>query len=366
MPGNYSPANGFVLFNNNSKPYLVIDEPGKDLFTSNKVIKITGRTLSTCKVMIGNSQVLPDKDGKFETDYHLNEWKNSVTVKATDLSGNQSVIYKNIYYESSPDIELNYADTGEKFSSSKIYTNKDNYVAELRTRPYSQINVENRINSVKNIYYADSTGKFILALQPFSKTTPFKLTIVSKAGFEKSIDVSLIQDTEAPILKIIPLAKMINEAKLKLSGKIEGAKSLLINGRNVEIKRDNYFEAEAILVNGKNQIEFIASDEAENIYKQIESVIVDNDPPKLESANFVRDKEKKGVATLIIRASDETGLTNYANVEYNTQNKIVNDFLKYNKSKGIYELEVPDAPNLKIISVWLIDYLSNEKKYLIK
>lgn len=366
LPGNYSPANGFVLFNNNIKPYLVIEEPGKDLFTSDKVIKITGRTLSTCKVMIGNSLVLPDRDGKFETDYHLNEWKNLITVKATDLSGNQSVIYKNIYYESSPEIELNYVNTGEKFNSTKIYTNKDYYVAELRTRPYSQINVENKINSEKNIYYADSTGKFILTLQPFSKTTPFKLTIISKAGFEKSIDFSLIQDTEAPILKINPLAKMISETKLKLSGKVEDAKSLLINGRNVEIKQDNNFETEVILVNGINQIEFIAADEAGNIKRQIESVIVDNQPPKLESANVVRDKEKKGIATILIRTNDETGLTNYANVEYNTQNRIVNDYLTYNKSKGVYELDVADTPDLKIISVMLSDYLSNEKKYLIK
>ncbi len=366
LPGNYSPANGFVLFNNNIKPYLVIDEPGKDFFTSNKVVKITGRTLSTCKVLIGNSLVLPDKDGKFESDYSLIEGKNIVAIKAIDPSGNQSVIYQNIYYESTPEVELSYANTGESFNSPQIFTNKEFHIIELRTRPYAQIKIENEINSEKNIYYADSTGKFFLPLRAFSKTTLFKLTIISKSGFEKSIDFSLVQDAEAPILKINPFAKMTIDPKLKLSGKVEDAKSLLVNGKNVEIKKDNYFETEITAVNGKNQIEFIASDEAGNIIRKIESVIVDNQPPKLESANVVRDKEKKGIATILIRTNDETGLTNYANVEYNTQNRIVNDYLTYNKTNGVYELDVPDTPDLKIISVILSDYLSNEKKYLVK
>lgn len=363
LPGNYSPSNGFVLFNNNSKPYLVLDNSGNEIFTSNKSVKISGKTLASCKVMINNVNVVPDREGKFESNYNLKDGKNVLTVRAVDPSGNESLLFQTIYLESNPVVELNYTDTGIKFGGTNIYTNKDWLVINLSTRPYAETTFENKLSSKKEIYYADSVGKFTASLAAITPKTPFSVKILSKAAFEKTLEFTLVKDNEAPKIFLNPASKITSSVTLKLYGKVEGAKLFVVNGRNETIKPDNSFESSFLLSNGKNEIELTAEDEAGNISKQIEVIILDNEPPKLESINIFRDK--KGIASIIVKAKDETELTNYAGVEYRVQNKNIKDVLKYNKAKQVYELEITDSPDIKIISVELSDYVMNKKVYSI-
>lgn len=363
LPGNYSPSNGFVLFNNNIKPYLVLDNSGDEIFTSNKGVKITGKTLTTCNVMINNVKVIPDKEGKFESYYNLKEGKNLLTIRAVDPSGNESLLYQTVYLESNPDVELNFSDTGKTFGESNIFTNKDNLVINLLTRPFAQVTFLNKPSSEKEIYYADSLGRFNASLNARNSNTPFSLKILTKAGFEKTREFNLIKDTDAPKIFLNHVSKVTSSPILELSGKVEGAKSFSVNNRNQTIKPDNSFEGSITLSNGKNAVELIAEDEAGNISKQIEVIILDTEPPRLESVNILRDKN--GIATIVVKAKDETDITNYAGVEYRVQNKIVKEILKYNKTKQVYELEIPDSPDIKIISVELSDYLLNKKVYSI-
>lgn len=363
LPGNYSPSNGFVLFNNNAKPYLVLDNSEREIFTSQKSVKITGKTLATCKVMINDVNVIPDQEGKFGSNYNLKEGKNVLTVRAVDPSGNESLLYQTVYLESNPDVELNYSDTGKKFDGSNIYTNKDHLVINLSTRPYAQVTFENKLSSGKEIYYADSTGRFTTSLTSTNSSTPFSVKIITKAAFEKTIGFTLIKDNEPPKIFLDPVSKITSSATLKLHGKVEGARSFFINGNNVTIKPDNSFEISFTLSSGKNKIELNAEDEAGNISKQIEVIILDTEPPKLESINIIRDK--KGIASIVVKAIDETELINYAAIEYRVKNKIMNDVLKYNKAKQVYELEITDSPDIKVMSIELSDYLMNKKVYTI-
>lgn len=361
LPGIYSPSNGFVLFNNNVKPYLVLDNPAKEIFTSKKLVKITGKTLAECNVMINNVKVIPDREGKFESNYNLEEGKNVILIRAVDQSGNESLLYQTVYLESNPDVELNYTDTGKKLGGSNIFTNKDNLIINLSTRPFAQATFLNKLSSEKEIYFADSLGRFSASLNAKNSNTPFSVKILTKAGFEKTREFNLLKDTDAPKIFLNSISKVTSSPMLKISGKVEGAKSFFINGRNETIKPDNSFEISITLSNGKNEVELIAEDEAGNISKQMEVIILDTEPPKLESANILRDK--KGIASIIVKAKDETDLTNYAGVEYRAQNKIVKDLLKYNKIKLVYELEITDSPDIKIITVELSDYLMNKKVY---
>lgn len=363
LPGNYSAPFGFVLFNKNNKPYLSLDNKSREVFTSDKTIKIKGSTLSICKVLVNEVKVTPDNEGKFEADIKLSEGKNVIIVKSVDPSGNESVVNQNIYFESNPNVELLFEENRKDFNAPNIITNKDNLAINLITRPFAQITVENKNNQTKRFYYADSLGKFVMQLTAKSNKTPFNINIVSKAGFKRSTDFILIRDLEAPKIFLNSIAPKTKSPKLKLTGKIEGAKSFLINGRNEQINSDNSFQSEVVLSEGINIIELIAIDEAGNINKQIESVTLDTQPPKLESANIIRDK--KGTASIVVKAKDESELTNHANIEYMVGNTIINDILKFNKIKQVYELDIPDSPDIKIRSVELSDYLSNRKVYTI-
>lgn len=363
LPGDYSPPYGFALFNDKTKPYLVIEHPANIYFTKEQILNIRGKTLSSCKIITNGKEITPGSNGNFSADYILKEGKNLVEVKSIDPSGNESLLTRTVYLELNSDFELLNSETGEKFNSSRVNTNKDNMNLSMRTIPFAQIILERRDNKLSRILYADSTGRFNLALDAEKELTPFRLSVISKVGFEKTLEFDLVRVIEVPELFMVPFEKVVAVSSLVLNGSVGEGKSLLINGVLVELKPDNSFEYRITLQPGNNRIEISASDKTGNVNRIIETIYYDANPPKLESQQIIRAGEKPGIALIRVKASDETNLMNNAGVEYLRNSQTIRDMLKLNKANGFYELEIADSPGLKIQSITLRDYLSNEKKY---
>jgi hypothetical protein len=363
LPGDYSPSFGFALFSDKTKPFLVVDNVPQVHFTKESELSIKGKTLSSCKVLIGEKEIIPNSNGSFDARHNLKEGKNIVEIRAIDPSGNESLITRTVYLELNSDIGLINSETGEKFNLNRVYTNKENINLPMRTIPFAQIILERRDVKVNRMFYADSTGKFNLSLDAEKESTPFRLLIVSKVGFEKTHEFDLVKNTEVPELIIAPFEKFVATSFLDLKGRVSAGKSLKINEAPIILKPDYTFEEKIALRPGINRIEISVFDEAGNINRIIETVFYDINPPKLESHQIMRFKEKPGIVLIQVKASDETNLTNNAEVEYSSNNQIIKDLLKLNKSTGFYELEIADSPGIKIHSVTLRDYLSNQKKY---
>jgi hypothetical protein len=365
LPGDYSSSFGFALFSETTKPFLVIDNIPQIHFTKEPVLTIKGKTLSSCRVLIGEKEIIPNSTGSFDAKHNLKEGKNTVEIKSTDPSGNESIITRIVYLELNPNIEIINSETGEKFNSNRVFTNKENINLPLRTTPFAQIVLDRKDILLNRMFYADSTGIFSLALEAEKELTPFRLLVISKVGFEKTVEFDLVKVTEVPELFIAPFEKFVAIPTLVIKGNTSAGKSLKINGVPVILKPDYTFEDRIALRPGSNKIEISAFDESGNINRIIETVYYDINPPRLESHQIIRSKEKPGIVLIQVKASDETNLTNNAEVEYFRSNQIIKDLLKLNKSNGFYELEIADSPGVKIRSVTLRDYLSNEKKYSI-
>ena len=95
------PSKTFQVIYDNEKPNLQVLEPedGKTIQGGDKKVKIAGTTEPQAQILINGSQVVVDKDGKFESSLSLNDGENNFTIKAVDSAGNSTEISRRVVYQ---------------------------------------------------------------------------------------------------------------------------------------------------------------------------------------------------------------------------------------------------------------------------
>lgn len=98
--GESLPSKLIKVIYDNEKPPLEISEPedGKNIQGERK-LKISGKTENNSIVFINNSQIILDKEGKFESIQTLNDGGNIFTIKAQDLAGNFLEISRRVVFQ---------------------------------------------------------------------------------------------------------------------------------------------------------------------------------------------------------------------------------------------------------------------------
>ena len=74
-------------------------EDGKTIQGGDKKVKIAGTTEPQAQILINDSQVVVDKDGKFESTLSLNDGENNFTIKALDSTGHSTEISRRVVYQ---------------------------------------------------------------------------------------------------------------------------------------------------------------------------------------------------------------------------------------------------------------------------
>ncbi len=95
------PSKTIKLIFDNEKPSLEVTEPedGKKIQGGDKKINIAGKSEINAQVLINDSQVVLDKDGKFTTQLPLNDGDNNFDIKAIDSAGNTTEIARKVTYQ---------------------------------------------------------------------------------------------------------------------------------------------------------------------------------------------------------------------------------------------------------------------------
>lgn len=95
------PSKTFKIIFNNEKPTLNISEPedNKNIKGGDKKVKIAGNTKINAQVFINDSQIIVDRDGKFESEQPLNEGDNNFNIKAVDTASNFTDVSRKVIYQ---------------------------------------------------------------------------------------------------------------------------------------------------------------------------------------------------------------------------------------------------------------------------
>lgn len=94
------PSKTIKVIYDNEKPILEISDPedGKTI-QGDKKVKVSGKTELQAQILINGSQVVIDKEGKFESIQPLNDGDNIFDIKAQDAAGNYTEISRRVIYQ---------------------------------------------------------------------------------------------------------------------------------------------------------------------------------------------------------------------------------------------------------------------------
>lgn len=95
------PSKTIKVIYDNEKPILEVTEPedGKIIQGGDKKVKVAGKTGPEDKIFINGSQVVVDKEGKFESIQSLSDGDNNFNIKAQDAAGNYTEIGRRVIYQ---------------------------------------------------------------------------------------------------------------------------------------------------------------------------------------------------------------------------------------------------------------------------
>ncbi len=94
------PSKRIKIVYDNEKPILEISEPedGKNIQGGDKKIKIAGNSEPNAYVYINSSQVVLERDGKFESIQSLNDGENTFNIRTQDLAGNFTEVVRRVVF----------------------------------------------------------------------------------------------------------------------------------------------------------------------------------------------------------------------------------------------------------------------------
>lgn len=95
------PSKTIKVIYDSEKPNLQVLEPedGKTIQGGDKKVKIAGTTEPQAQILINGSQVVVDKDGKFESSLSLNDGENNFTIRASDKASNYTEVARKVTFE---------------------------------------------------------------------------------------------------------------------------------------------------------------------------------------------------------------------------------------------------------------------------
>lgn len=94
-------SNIIIVVMNNNPPLLDISEPieGAIVRGEKNIVALQGRTEEEVSVTVNGRFVVLTNDNSFLYDYPLNEGSNTLSIVATDVAGNQTIIDRHVTYQ---------------------------------------------------------------------------------------------------------------------------------------------------------------------------------------------------------------------------------------------------------------------------
>ncbi len=208
---------------------------------------------------------------QFSASARLKEYRNDLVLEARDRAGNIARKNLTVYLDSRPP---HLVITGP---ADGCITNK---VAGTLT------------GTLNEPGYVIFNGRYIIPRfgRPFSYPFTLKegantlaVSARDRGGNITQRVVRVTRDTQAPVLRVSGLANgsLIRQAAVTLTGSLNEAATLMLNGAAVPVSADRTFRKPLVLGEGANELTLAATDSAGNVAGQVLRITLDSQSPRL-------------------------------------------------------------------------------------
>ena len=85
---------GFLI----QAPKLEVSQPPTDIFATEKIIEILGKTEPTAFLSINGQEIYLDKEGNFKTEFNLSEGLNTIKIESKNRFNKVNTIIRRVIY----------------------------------------------------------------------------------------------------------------------------------------------------------------------------------------------------------------------------------------------------------------------------
>ncbi len=208
---------------------------------------------------------------QFSASVRLKEYRNDLVLEARDRAGNIASKNLTVYLDSRPP---HLVITGPADGS---VTNKagGTLTGTLNEPGYVIFNgryIVPRFGQPVSLPYTLKEGANTLAV-----------SARDRGGNITQRIVRVTLDTQAPVLRVSGVANggLIRQAAVTLTGSLNEAATLMLNGAAVPVSTDRTFRKPLVLREGANELTLAATDRAGNVAGQVLRITLDTQPPSL-------------------------------------------------------------------------------------
>jgi RHS repeat-associated protein len=240
-------------------PIVNLTSPIDNLITNQTSVTVSGTVTDSTTVTVNvNGTNVPVSNGSFSISIALVESVNTITIVATDATGNQTTVTRSVTRDSIPPTLIVTTPT------DSTITNQTNITLSGTVTDVSATTLTVNDSPVQ----VGTNGSFNSQLALVEGSNTITVVATDAAGNKTTVTRTVRRDTQAPIVDLrLPIDNFItNQQTVVVSGTVIDSTTitLTINGIVVAIGSDGTFSAQIILVAGLNTITVVATDTAGN------------------------------------------------------------------------------------------------------
>jgi RHS repeat-associated protein len=263
-------------------PTMIVTTPKDSTITNQTSITLSGTVtdVSAATLMVNGSPVQVGTNGAFSSQLALVEGLNTITVVATDATGNKTTVTRKVRRDTqSPIVSL-------ASPIDSVLTNQLRVTVSGTVLDSTAVMVNVKVGSGTSFQLQVGTdGTFAGEVSLVEGTNTITVVATDAAGNITTISRLAIRDTQSPIVNLTsPIDSLFtNQLSVIVSGTVidSTAVTLTINGITVLVGTDGTFSSQLALVEGMNTITVMAVDAATNQSTEIRHVSVLTIPPVL-------------------------------------------------------------------------------------
>ncbi len=360
LPGAWSIPRGFAMREDKVPPFLTLLAPAQRAVLFEAEVLVLGVAEASAQVVL-NGEILPaSADGSFEKQLTLEPGERLLSVVAIDPAGNRTTREVTVVYRPRVAVSI-VLDPDIPRVGAALATRSENLSVVAKTD--ATRGVEARVQGVEGeVLRTRVAGDGLLSFSvPASDPAlDYRLEVLSPSGaVEGELIFSALRDQHAPDIVLDTVPPAVGEEALSLTGIVEGAISLSVNGTAVAMS-EGRFAHDVSLVPGRNVIELVAEDVVGNVAVKQVSTVFDTEPPEVLEVTLARPDGEAGGIQIEAQASDASGLRQAAPFVIEIGGREVSGFLRCDTVAEMCRAVLPPEPGeLFLVEVMIEDYVGN-------
>lgn len=270
--GNEQTSLDFSVILDTSLPSITFIAPENGLITNQPLLTIIGSTTDTNTLTFDDTPVTLTTEGGFTiADVNLVEGQNSFNFIATDANGNTVTEIFNVTLDTiAPTITITSPVDGSiTGAATQTISGNLSEAAELSLNG-SPIAI-------------DQDNSFTLEDTPLQEgENSFSFVAIDAAGNQTELSLIVTRDSQAPVITLTAPQNnsVTNQSEISITGNVEGADQLSINGESVSLADNGDFNQGPFnLVEGDNSFTLIATDSVGNTAELVLTITLDSITP---------------------------------------------------------------------------------------